>query len=182
MSSIISVFGSSAPQPGSADYEMARDLGRRLAQAGFIVQTGGYVGVMEGASQGANEAGGHVIGVTCDQIEAFRPLKANPWVKEEIRHLTLRERVLYLVDHCDGITVMPGGIGTLSELALAWSFAQVGEMSPKPIIPIGGLWQRTLAAFIDRAYVRPEHFALLSPVRTVAEAVEVLVKNLDGNR
>jgi uncharacterized protein (TIGR00730 family) len=182
MSSIISVFGSSAPQPGSADYEMARDLGRRLAQAGFTVQTGGYVGVMEGASQGANEAGGHVIGVTCDQIEAFRPLKANPWVKEEIRHLTLRERVLYLVDHCDGIIVMPGGIGTLSELALAWSFAQVGAMSPKPIIPIGGLWQRTLAAFIDRAYVRPEHSALLSPVRTAAEAVEMLVKNVDRNR
>jgi len=182
MPRVISVFGSSAPQPGSADYEMARDLGRRLAQAGFAVQTGGYVGVMEGASQGANEAGGHVIGVTCDQIEAFRPLKANPWVKEEIRHPTLRERVLYLVDHCDGITVMPGGIGTLSELALAWSFAQVGEMPSKPIIPIGGLWQRTLAAFVDRAYVRPEHVALLSPVRTAAEAVEALEKHLNGNR
>jgi uncharacterized protein (TIGR00730 family) len=157
---------------------MARDLGRRLAQAGFAVQTGGYVGVMEGASRGANEAGGHVIGVTCAQIEEFRPLKANPWVKEEIRHPTLRERVLYLVDRCDGIIVMPGGVGTLSELALAWSFAQVGEMSPKPIIPIGGLWQRTLAAFIDGAYIRPEHAALLSPARTTSEAVDVLEKNL----
>jgi hypothetical protein len=178
MTKVISVFGSSAPGPGSADYEMARDLGRRLAQAGFAVQTGGYVGVMEGASRGANEAGGHVIGVTCAQIEEFRPLKANPWVKEEIRHPTLRERVLYLVDRCDGIIVMPGGIGTLSELALAWSFAQVGEMSPKPIIPIGGLWQRTLAAFIDGAYIRPEHAALLRLARTAAEAVDVLEKNL----
>ena len=178
MTKVISVFGSSAPGPGSADYEMARDLGRRLAQAGFAVQTGGYVGVMEGASRGANEAGGHVIGVTCAQIEEFRPLKANPWVKEEIRHQTLRERVLYLVDCCDGIIVMPGGIGTLSELALAWSFAQVGEMSPKPIIPIGGLWQRTLAAFIDGAYIRPEHTALLRLARTTSEAMDVLEKNL----
>lgn len=178
MTEIISVFGSSAPGPGSADYEMARDLGRRLAQAGFAVQTGGYVGVMEGASRGANEAGGHVIGVTCAQIEEFRPLKANQWVKEEIRQPTLRERVLYLVDRCDGIIAMPGGIGTLSELALAWSFVQVGEMSPKPIIPIGGLWQRTLAAFIDGAYIRPEHAALLRQARTAAEAVDVLEKNL----
>jgi uncharacterized protein (TIGR00730 family) len=178
MTKVISVFGSSAPGPGSADYEMARDLGRRLAQAGFAVQTGGYVGVMEGASRGANEAGGHVIGVTCAQIEEFRPLKANPWVKEEIRHPTLRERVLYLVDRCDGIIVMPGGIGTLSELALAWSFAQVGEMSPKPIIPIGGLWQRTLAAFIDGAYIPPEHAALLRLARTASEAVDVLKENL----
>jgi uncharacterized protein (TIGR00730 family) len=182
MSPIISVFGSSAPAPGSADYEAARDLGRRLAQAGFTVQTGGYVGVMEGASRGANEAGGHVIAVTCDQIEDFRPLKANQWVKEEIRYPTLRERVLYLVDDCDGIVVMPGGIGTLSELALAWSFAQVGETLPKPIIPVGGLWQRTLAAFVDQAYIRPEHVALLRPVRTPAEAVEVIAQHVIDSR
>jgi hypothetical protein len=180
MSHVISVFGSSTPEPGSADYEVARDLGRRLAQAGFVVQTGGYLGVMEAASRGANEAGGHVIGITCSQIEAFRPLMANPWIKEEIRRQTLRERVLYLVDHCEGIIVMPGGIGTLSELALAWSLAQVGEIPPKPIIPVGGLWQRTLAAFVDRAYIQPEYTVLLSPVRTAVKAVEVLVNRLNG--
>ena len=179
MAYVISVFGSSAPQPGSADYELARDLGRRLAQAGFTVQTGGYLGVMEGASRGANEAGGHVIGATCAQIEDILPLKANPWVKEEIRHVTLRDRVLYLVDHCDGMIAMPGGIGTLSELALAWSFVQVGEVSPKPIIPVGGLWQRTLAAFIDHAYIRPEHVALLAPAKTLVEAMEILVERID---
>ena len=175
MSHVISVFGSSAPQPGSADYEAARDLGRRLAEAGFTVQTGGYIGVMEGVSRGANEAGGHVIGVTSDQIEEFRPIKANSWIKEEVRYPTLRERVLYLVDHCDGILVLPGGIGTLSELALAWNFAQVGEIPLKPIIPIGGLWQRTLAAFVDRDYIGPEHVALLTPARSTVEAVDILV-------
>jgi uncharacterized protein (TIGR00730 family) len=180
MNPIISVFGSSAPGPGSADYEIARDLGRRLAKAGFTTQTGGYVGVMEAISRGANEAGGHVIGVTCAQIEQFRQLQANAWVKEEIRHETLRERVIHLVEECDGIVVMPGGIGTLSELALAWSFVQVGEMPAKPIIPVGGLWQRTLAAFVDAAYVHPEHAELLKPVRTPAEAVEVLIKKLQS--
>lgn len=175
MSHVISVFGSSAPQPGSADYEAARDLGRRLAEAGFTVQTGGYIGVMEGVSRGANEAGGHVIGVTSDQIEEFRPIKANSWIKEEVRYPTLRERVLYLVDHCDGILALPGGIGTLSELALAWNFAQVGEIPLKPIIPIGGLWQRTLAAFVDRDYIGPEHVALLTPARSTVEAVDILV-------
>ncbi len=178
MPAIISVFGSSAPLPGSADYETARDLGQRLAQLGFVVQTGGYSGVMEGASRGAAEAGGHVIGVTCDQIESFRPLGANQWVEEEVRQPTLRLRVLHLVENCDAIIVLPGGIGTLSELALAWSFVQVGEIDPKPIIPVGGLWQRMLAAFVDNAYVRPEHLALLSPARTSVEAVAVLQKSL----
>jgi len=178
MSVIVSVFGSNDPLPGSADYEAARELGERLARLGITVQTGGYRGIMEAASRGASEAGGHVIGVTCTQIESFRPIGPNAWVKEEIRKPTLRERLFHLVLCCDGIVVMPGGIGTLSELALAWSFAQVGEMPPKPIIPLGGLWQRTLSAFIDRAYIRPEHAALLTLVKTPAEAARVLQARL----
>jgi uncharacterized protein (TIGR00730 family) len=172
---VISVFGSSAPKPGSADYEAARTVGRLLAQAGFVVQTGSYSGVMAGASQGACEAGGHVIGVTCAQIEQFRPMPPNEWVKEQIKHQTLRERLLYLVDHCDGAIVMPGGVGTLSELALIWSFVQTGEIASRPIITVGGLWQRTLAAFIDSGYVRPDHQALITMARTGDEAVKKMI-------
>ena len=146
----------------------------------MIVQTGGYCGVMEGASRGASEAGGHVVGVTCAQIETYRPLAANPWVKEEIKQVTLRERLLYLVENCDAIVVMPGGIGTLSEVALAWSFTQVGEIKPRPIILVGGLWQRTLAAFIDPMYTHPRHAALLTLARTAAEATQMLEQRLLG--
>jgi len=175
---VISVFGSSAPRPGSADYEAARTVGRLLAQAGFAVQTGSYSGIMAGASQGACEAGGHVIGVTCAQIEQYRPLPPNQWVKEQIKHQTLRERLLYLVDQCDGAIIMPGGIGTLSELALIWSFVQTGEISPRPIITVGGLWQRTLAAFIDEDYVQPDHQALITVARTADEAVKKMISYL----
>jgi uncharacterized protein (TIGR00730 family) len=172
---IISVFGSSAPRPGSADYEAARTLGRLLTQAGFVVQTGGYSGVMAGASQGAAEVGGQAIGVTCAQIEKFRPMPANQWVTQEIKKRTLRERLLYLVDHCHGAIILTGGIGTLSEMALMWSFVQVGEISPRPIITVGGLWQRTLAAYIDNDYIIPDHQALVICVRTVDEAVKKLI-------
>jgi hypothetical protein len=175
---IISVFGSSSPQPGSADYEAARTLGRLLAQAGFVVQTGGYSGVMAAASQGANESGGHVIGVTCAQIEQFRPAPANPWVKEEIKRQTLHERLAYLVAQCQGAVVMPGGIGTLAELALLWSFVQVGERPPLPIVVVGGLWQRTLAAFIDDTYIQPAHQELIMIARTANEAVKKIVDHL----
>lgn len=173
---VISVFGSSAPQPGSADYEAARTIGRLLAKAGFVVQTGGYGGVMAGASQGANEAGGHVIGVTSVRMETFRPTPANQWVKEEIKHPTLRERLLHLIDNCDGAIIMPGGIGTLSEMALMWSLVQVAELSARPIVLVGGLWQRTLAAFIDEDYIQPAHQQLVTVVRTADEAVEEMIK------
>jgi len=177
---VISVFGSSAPQPGSADYEAARTVGRLLAETGFTVQTGGYTGVMSAASQGANEAGGHVIGVTCAQIEQFRPTPANRWVKEEIKKETLRERLMHLVDYCDGAIVMPGGVGTLCEMALIWNFVLVGELPPRPIITVGGLWQRALAAFIDEAYVRPSFVRLVTTVRTPNEAALKIIQLLDG--
>ncbi|MEW5958935.1 MAG: LOG family protein [Chloroflexota bacterium] len=177
---IISVFGSSSPQPGSADYESARTVGRLLAEAGYVVQTGGYGGIMAGASQGAHEAGGHVIGVTSAHMEQWRPTPPNRWVIEEKKHPTLRERLLYLVDNCDGALVMAGGIGTLSEMALIWSFVQVGEIPARPIILVGGLWQRTLAAFVDEAYISPRHQALLTVVRTADEAVNKLKIFLAG--
>ena len=169
------------PHPGSADYEAARDLGQRLAEAGFVVQTGGYAGIMEAASRGANEAGGHVVGVTCASFEASSSATPNAWVKEVVQQPTLHARVLYLVTNCEGAIVLPGGVGTLSELALAWNLIQVNEMPPKPIILVGGLWQRTLAAFVDRAYIYPQHTALLTLARTPAEAVDMLAERiLDG--
>ena len=177
---VISVFGSSAPKPGSADYEAARTVGRLLVDAGFVVQTGGYAGIMAAASQGANEAGGHVIGVTSAQIESFRPEPANRWVKEEVKCESLRQRLSYLVDNSHGFIVMPGGIGTLSEMALAWSFLQVGELTPRPLVLVGGLWQRTLAAFIDEDYIRPDHQQLIVTAPTASEAVKKVVDYLGG--
>jgi uncharacterized protein (TIGR00730 family) len=177
---VISVFGSSSPQPGSADYESARVVGRLLAKAGFAVQTGGYGGLMAGASQGAAEAGGHVIGVTSARIELFRPTPANRWVVEEIKCQTLHERQLYLVTNCQGAIVMPGGIGTLAELAMMWSMVQVAEISPRPIVVVGGLWQRTLAAFVDERYVQPVFKELVTVVHTADEAVKKIIASLSG--
>jgi predicted Rossmann-fold nucleotide-binding protein len=126
---------------------------------------------MAAVSQGAAEAGGEVLGVTSDQIEAFRPLGPNEWVTREIRFQSLRERLTYLVVENDGIIVLPGGIGTLSEMALAWSFLQVGEMPARPIALLGELWRETVTAFVDPQYVRPEHFSLLQFATEPREAV-----------
>ena len=68
----ITVFGGAQPKEGSAAYEEARELGKLLAERGHAVLTGGYMGTMEAVSRGASEAGGHVIGVTCIDIEEWR--------------------------------------------------------------------------------------------------------------
>src|SRR5512142_341993 len=104
----ISVFGGSQPIDGSASYAEAQALGRLLAERGHTVLTGGYIGVMEAVSRGAHEAGGHVIGVTCADIERWRPRAANQWVKEEIRKETLVERLHTLIHESDAALAMPG--------------------------------------------------------------------------
>ncbi|HLE92709.1 MAG TPA: LOG family protein, partial [Anaerolineales bacterium] len=117
----ITVFGGSQPKEGDAAYAEAQDLGRLLAERGHTVLTGGYIGTMEAVSRGACEAGGHVIGVTCEDIEAWRPIKANAWVKEEIRKKTLIERLHALIHDSDAALALPGGAGTLAEISLMWN-------------------------------------------------------------
>jgi len=172
---VISVYGSSQPQPGQPAYRLAYNLGRELAQAGFAVATGGYIGAMTAVSQGAADVGGHVIGVTCDEIQAWRPVRPNRWITQEIRYPTLEERVAHLVTQNDGVIALPGGVGTLAEVALTWSQLQVNVMPPRPFILLGEQWRRTLDAFIDPAYVLERHRALLQFAGSPAEALEQLL-------
>ncbi len=173
MSSIVSVFGGSAPQPGTPPYQEAQALGAALARAGWTVKTGGYTGVMEAASRGASEAGGHVIGVTCGLIEDWRGLRANAWVKEEKRFDSLRERLSHLVEFCDAAVALPGGIGTLSEIALTWSLLQTGEIPRKPFILLGPVWHATVSAFLQEAgiYLHAGDEKLVYLAASVDEAV-----------
>jgi len=175
MVKVISVFGSSAPAPGSAAFVEAQTVGRLLAEAGFAVATGGYGGTMTAVSQGAAEAGGHVVGVTSAQIERFRPLHANKWVAEEIKYDSLRDRLLHLVMQNDGMLVLPGGIGTLSEMALAWSFLQVGEVEKRPFALLGDLWRASIQTFYRPEYIKQAHLDLLFYAATPETAVAHIV-------
>ena len=138
----VTVFGSSRPAPGSEPYETARRLGAALARAGFIVASGGYGGVMEGVSRGAREAGGKTIGVTA---AVFRS-QANAWVEEEIRVATWQERLLKLVELGAGYAVLPGGTGTLVELAVAWEWINKGFLEPRPVVVLGDFWRPVVEA------------------------------------
>ncbi len=139
---VITVFGSSRPAPGSADYETARQLGGALARAGFVVATGGYGGTMEGVSRGAREAGGRVIGVTAAVVRS----PANPWVEEEIRVETWQERLFKLIELGAGYVVLPGGTGTLVELAVVWEWINKGFLREKGVVILGDYWQPVVNA------------------------------------
>ena len=137
---IVTVFGSSRPREGDADYEEARALGRSLAKHGLAVCTGGYGGVMEGISRGVKEAGGKTYGVTA---EFFRR-SANEWVDTEVRMKTWEERLFELIRLADGFAVCKGGTGTLVELAVVWEMLNKSVMTGKPIAVVGHFWQPIL--------------------------------------
>jgi len=136
----VTVFGSSRPREGDADYVEARALGRELAMRGFVVCTGGYGGVMEAASRGAKEAGGRTLGVTAEFFRA-RP---NAWVDEEVRVATWQDRLFELVRRGAGYVACNGGTGTLVEFAVVWEMLNKGVMASKPFVVLGDFWQPVL--------------------------------------
>lgn len=144
----VTIFGGATPQSDGTSYEDAYRLGKKLAQAGHVVLTGGYIGTMEAASRGAAEAGGHVIGVTCQEVEAWRKVQPNAWVLEEWRFDTLHERLLALIDGCDAAIALPGGVGTMLEIAMMWNRMIIDAIPHRPLILVGSGWQQTLAGFL----------------------------------
>jgi len=145
----ITIFGGSQTRPGESLYQDAERLGHILGSHGHTILTGGYIGVMEAASRGAAEAGGHVVGITCDEIEAWRPIGPNHWVKEERRYPTLRQRLFALIDSCDAALAMPGGIGTLAEVSEMWSQMQSSAIPARPLVLIGSGWSKTFQEFFQ---------------------------------
>ncbi len=136
MEKIITVFGSSRPREGAADYQEALELGRRAGTAGFAICSGGYGGVMEAVSRGAKSASAKTYGVTA---EFFKP-KANAWIDEEIRLQTWQERLFELVRIADGFVACKGGTGTLVELAVVWEMLNKSVIAGKPMAVLGEFW------------------------------------------
>lgn len=172
----ISVFGGSQPKEGEAAYTEAMELGTLLAQRGHTVLTGGYIGVMEAVSRGAQEAGGHVVGVTCDDIEAWRSVKANRWVMEEIHKKTLVERLHTLIHESDAAFALPGGAGTLTEISLMWNLMIVESLHRRPLVLIGRGWQSTFDQFFREfsSYMTAPQREILKFANDVQTAVKML--------
>lgn len=176
----ISVFGGSQPKAGDTAYAEAQELGKLLAQRGHTVLTGGYIGTMEAVSRGASEAGGHVIGVTCVDIERWRKGAANRWVKEEWRKQTLIERLQALVEGCDAALALPGGPGTLTEVSLMWNLMIVESLHRRPLILIGDGWQSVFDQVFKQLepYTSAQQRELLSFAKDIHTAVSVLDSNV----
>jgi uncharacterized protein (TIGR00730 family) len=171
---IITVFGSSTPTTDSPAYRTAYELGRAIAEAGWTLCNGGYGGTMAAAAQGASEAGGHTIGVTCQIFGRGGP---NRYIRQEVPTFNLLARLDTLVRLGRAYVVLPGGTGTLLELALVWELLSKGLVRRQaPIVLIGAHWT-PLGELVRRE--QPDALELRAAL-TVPEAIDTLRRHLDG--
>lgn len=178
---LISVFGSSRCCFGEEPYDIAFRLGRSLAEAGFAVCSGGYGGIMEAVSRGAREAGAHTVGITCSVFGKT----VNPWVIQEIPRETWHDRMFSLLELGAGYVFLPGGTGTLVELAAAWEMLNKRLIEHRPAVVLGKFW----TPLIDTVRAVEGHPAnpwresggpLLYPAGDVAGTVGYLGRELAG--
>jgi hypothetical protein len=172
----ITVFGSARVPEDHPTYAIARELGRRLAQEGYAVMTGGGPGVMEAANRGCQEAGGLSVGCNIE-LPHEQALNAYVDLGVEFRYFFVRK--VMFVKYADGFVILPGGFGTLDELAEALTLIQTGKIQHFPVILVGvaywtGLidWMRTV--LVSAAAIAPQDLDLFTITDDPDEVVRVL--------
>jgi uncharacterized protein (TIGR00730 family) len=170
----VTVFGSARFPPGHPWYEASRDVGARLAKAGFAVMTGGGPGVMEAANRGAREAGGRSIG--CN-IQLPMEQEPNPYLDRFVEFRYFFVRKVMLVKYSYAFIAMPGGLGTLDEISECAVLIQTGKIADFPLVLVGREYWSPLLAFLRDRLLRdgtidPADIERVFLTDSPAEAVE----------
>ena len=126
------VYCGSGPGRNPAYMQAADDLGRLMANAGIgLVYGGGGMGLMGQVARGVLSAGGHVTGIIPEFLVSKERMLAG--VSELIVTRTMHERKTLMFEKATGFVALPGGVGTLEELAEITTWAQLGQHA-KPLI------------------------------------------------
>jgi uncharacterized protein (TIGR00730 family) len=174
----VTVFGSARTTRDEPVYEMARNFGKRLAEAGYMVITGAGGGIMQAVNEGAGPE--HSFGVNIQLPFEQRP---NPVLEGNPRLITYKyffNRKVAFVKEADAIALFPGGFGTLDEAMETLTLVQNGKRYPIPLILIdedeGNYWLRWIRfmkeVLLPQGYISDSDFDLFQRVASTQEAVE----------
>ena len=173
----VSIFGSARVHDGDPVYRSARATGRRFAERGFAVVTGGGPGVMEAANRGARDGGGLSVGFN---IELPHEQSSNPYLDLELTFDHFYARKTMFVKAAEGFVIFPGGFGTLDELFESLTLIQTRKVLSFPVVLFDGdHWRGLLDWARDRllreGMISPEDVDLLHVTDDPDEAVEIVV-------
>jgi uncharacterized protein (TIGR00730 family) len=151
----VTVFGSARSVPGDPMYELSRTIGRKLAEAGYAVITGGGPGSMEAANRGCREGGGLSVG--CN-VELPHEQALNDYVDLGVEFRYFFARKVMFVKYADGFVILPGGFGTLDELFESLTLIQTGKVRDFPVILVGSSYWKGLLDWVNGSLL--EHGAI----------------------
>lgn len=182
----VCVFGSARTEPGSDTYQAAELLGKRMAEAGIAVITGGGPGVMEASNKGATDAGGESIGAG---IELPFEQGINEFVNVGLEFRYFFVRKVMFTKYSQGFVFMPGGFGTLDEVFEVLTLIQTGKLPSTPVIFYDSTYWGPLVDWVkatlrDGGYISEgddELFLVLDDMEEVASRMtELIIKVSNG--
>ena len=173
----VTMFGSARIREGHPSYDAARAIGRRFAERGWAVITGGGPGLMEAGNRGAQDAGGLSVGFN---IELPHEQDANPYLDISYTFEHFYARKVCFVKPAEGFVIMPGGFGTLDELYEALTLIQTGKVLHFPIVLFDSEhWAEMLdwvrKELLEERLISPSDVDLLSVTDDIEEAVEIVI-------
>jgi uncharacterized protein (TIGR00730 family) len=173
---IVTIFGGSRCVEGDEEYGQARRVGQLLAESGFTICTGGYLGVMEAASRGAREAGGRVLGIVMNQFKH----EPNRYLTEKVATPHFYDRLQRLITRSVGFVAIRGGMGTVTELSLVWNKIQTKVIEPRPLVLLGDCWRPVVEQWQRSLAVSDTDVAVLDFAETAEDAVEIIRAKTKG--
>ena len=173
----ITVFGSARVEEGTSTYDLARAIGRKLAEAGYAVITGGGPGAMEAANRGCQEGGGLSVG--CN-IELPREQALNAYCDLGVEFRYFFARKTMFVKYADGFVILPGGFGTLDELFEALTLIQTGTIEHFPVVLVGSEFFGPFLAWIkstlvDQGMISAEDVDLIQVTDDPKRVIEIVL-------
>jgi uncharacterized protein (TIGR00730 family) len=177
----VTMFGSARIGEGHPSYDAACAIGRRFAERGWAVITGGGPGLMEAGNRGAQEGGGLSVGFN---IELPHEQDTNPYLDISYTFEHFYARKVCFVKPAEGFVILPGGFGTLDELFEALTLIQTGKVLHFPIVLFdsehwSGLLDWIRKEVLDDRLISASDVALLSVTDDIEEAVEIVIDSYE---
>src|SRR5712664_710159 len=173
---IVTIFGGAKCSEPDSEYALAKRVGELLAEEGFTICTGGYLGVMEAASRGAHERGGRVLGIVMNQFKA----EPNRFLTDKVATPHFYERLQRLITRSVGFIAIRGGMGTVTELSLVWNKIQTRVIDSRPLVLLGDCWPPVVKEWQRHLAVSDADVAALDFASTAEEAVAIVKEKSKG--
>lgn len=169
---IVTIFGGSRCGEDSPEYQEAKELGGRLAEAGFTICTGGYLGIMEAASRGAREKGGRVFGIVMNQFKG----EPNRFLTDKVATDHFYDRLQNLITRSVGFVALRGGMGTVTEISLVWNKLQTRVIEDRPLVLLGDCWKNVVDCWQENLAVSDADVKFLNFAHDAEEASRIIIE------